>query len=100
MKTTLIRFGLLLALMAVTATATAQNYRLDDNETRAALSITADALLVRPVAIGMTALGTLAFTFSLPLTALTGSIDETAESWVRTPARHAFLRCLGCVEEK
>ena len=100
MKATLIKLGLLLTLMSVVSVnAAAQDYRLDDNETRATLSVTADALLVRPVALGMTAAGTLAFTFALPLTALTNSIDETAASWVRKPAYHAFQRCLGCVKE-
>lgn len=101
MKTTLLQLGLVLVLLTVAAaSASAQDYHLDDNETRAALSITADALLVRPVGAVMTAVGLAAFTASLPLTAINGSIDSTAEAWVRKPARNTFTRCLGCTRSK
>jgi hypothetical protein len=62
-----------------------------------AFAMTADALIARPVQLVLTSAGTLLFTTALPITALTGSIDEAAEILVRYPARNTFLRCLGCV---
>ena len=91
-----------LGLLSSTALAAPANPNLMVKEqgTRGDLMVTADVLLVRPVGAVMTAVGLAAFTASLPLTAINGSIDSTAEAWVRKPARNTFTRCLGCTPHK
>ena len=78
--------------------ASADRYVLHEN--RAALSMTVDAVLVRPAYIAITAAGTAFFTLTLPISAMTNSIDSAAEYLVRDPARNTFQRCLGCVEAR
>ncbi|MBU0900701.1 multidrug transporter [Pseudomonas sp. MIL19] len=61
-----------------------------------AFSMLGDLLIARPLLIGATAIGAVAFVVSLPFTALGGNIDESAEALVLEPGREAFARCLGC----
>ncbi|MCB1747318.1 MAG: hypothetical protein H6977_18200 [Gammaproteobacteria bacterium] len=55
-----------------------------------------DAFFMRPLTLLGTALGTGLFIATLPVSALSGHVDDAAESFVRQPARSAFQRCLGC----
>ena len=55
-----------------------------------------DLIIARPLLIGATAIGVVAFVVSLPFTALGGNIEESAEALVMEPGREAFARCLGC----
>lgn len=61
-------------------------------------AMTGDLLIARPLGLAMTAVGTAAFVVSLPLTALAGSVAESAEALVLGPAEATFVRCLGCIE--
>ncbi|WP_111657718.1 hypothetical protein [Isoalcanivorax indicus] len=60
------------------------------------LATIGDAVFVRPVMLVVTGLGLVAFTASLPFSALGGNVDEAGERLVKAPARSTFLRCLGC----
>ncbi|MBS7662896.1 multidrug transporter [Pseudomonas lalucatii] len=55
-----------------------------------------DLLIARPLLIGATAIGAVAFVVSLPFTALGGNIGEAGEALVVEPGKAAFVRCLGC----
>lgn len=89
---------LFLILWSSTAWASSPQYERRGTTGQQAFAVTADALIARPLQFALTAAGTLLFTTALPITALTGGIDDTAEVLVRYPARNTFLRCLGCVE--
>lgn len=55
-----------------------------------------DGVIARPALVGMTVVGTGLFAMMLPFSALGGNTHESAEHLVLTPARAAFIRCLGC----
>jgi hypothetical protein len=55
-----------------------------------------DLIIARPLLIGATAIGAVAFVISLPFTALGGNVGEAGEALVLEPGREAFVRCLGC----
>ena len=67
-----------------------------DIQTPKAYAMLGDLIIARPLLIGATAIGVVAFVVSLPFTALGGNIEESAEALVMEPGREAFARCLGC----
>lgn len=67
-------------------------------ERPSAAAMTADALVARPVLLGLTAVGTGLFVVTLPFSALGGNTGEAAKMLVVGPAKSTFLRCLGCTE--
>jgi hypothetical protein len=93
-----------LRLVAATALAsalslagTAQARTMDMEGARPSpLAMFGDALIVRPVMTVATGVGAVLYTVMLPFTLLGGNDEEAAETLVKTPARTAFVRCLGC----
>lgn len=63
-----------------------------------AFAMAGDLVVARPIGLVLTAVGGAAFLVSLPLTALAGSVAESAETLVLGPAETTFVRCLGCIE--
>lgn len=63
-----------------------------------AFAMAGDLIVARPIGLVLTAAGGAAFLVSLPLTALAGSVAESAETLVLGPAETTFVRCLGCIE--
>ncbi|VXB29880.1 conserved exported hypothetical protein [Pseudomonas sp. 8BK] len=61
-----------------------------------AYSMIGDLLIARPLLIGATAIGAVAFVVSLPFTAAGGNIGEAGHALVVEPGKEAFVRCLGC----
>lgn len=61
-----------------------------------AYSMIGDLLIARPLLIGATAIGAVAFVVSLPFTAAGGNIGEAGKALVVEPGEAAFVRCLGC----
>ncbi len=55
----------------------------------------ADAVLVRPLGIVATAIGTIMFGLSYPFSALGGNSQEAFEKMMAEPARFTFKRPLG-----
>lgn len=55
-----------------------------------------DGLVVRPLSLVMTVVGTVAFIVTIPYSALGGNVGEAAEQLVVGPASYTFTRCLGC----
>lgn len=65
-------------------------------ESPSALAVTTDALIIRPVLLATTLVGTAVYLVSLPFSLLGGNATEVAEVLVAGPARATFSRCLGC----
>lgn len=65
-------------------------------ETPGALSMTADAFIVRPVMAVGTLLGAVVFVVSSPFSALGGNVGDAWDTLVKQPFRVTFDRCLGC----
>lgn len=61
-----------------------------------AFSMIGDLLIARPLLIGATAIGAVAFVVSLPFSAAGGNIGEAGHALVVEPGKEAFVRCLGC----
>ena len=57
-----------------------------------------DALLLRPLGLAATVLGTAAFIVTLPFSLPTRSADDAAQVLVVKPATYTFARPLGEVE--
>jgi hypothetical protein len=62
------------------------------------LKVAADTLVVRPVCLAATIVGSGLFVISLPIAAISGSIKKTAHVLVVRPARATFTRHLGDME--
>lgn len=55
-----------------------------------------DGIVVRPLSLVATVIGTVAFVVTVPFSALGGNVGEAADTLVVTPASYTFTRCLGC----
>ena len=58
-------------------------------------AVAADALLVRPLCLIATVAGTGLFVATLPIAAISRSVDKSARALVGTPGKHTFVRRLG-----
>ena len=66
------------------------------DESPSALAMTTDAVILRPVLLATTIVGTAVYLVSLPFSALGGNAGEAGEVLVVGPAKATFVRCLGC----
>ena len=57
-----------------------------------------DGLLLRPLLLASTAIGTGIFIVTLPFSLLGGNADGAAQTLVLDPAQETFTRCLGCLD--
>ncbi len=73
---------------------------LDDqiNDRPTTLTMIGDAVLARPLLLGITALGAGLFLVTLPFSALGGNVKESANTLVLGPGKSTFVRCMGCTE--
>ena len=91
MKTKLITAVCALAIFSMGAnTASAAS---DDD-----LKVAADTLVVRPVCLAATVVGSALFVVSLPIAAISRSIKKTAHVLVVVPGKATFTRRLGDME--
>lgn len=74
------------------STGTAQGPRVDPAE------VAADALVVRPVSLAATAIGSAIFVVALPFAAIAGDVKGAADTLVMAPGRYTFKRRLGDFE--
>lgn len=58
-------------------------------------AVVADTIIVRPVCFAATIVGTAFFFVSLPIAAISGSVDKTAKALVEKPAYATFSRPMG-----
>lgn len=65
-----------------------------------ALDIAADVIVLRPLGIAATALGTGLFLLALPFSLPSDSVDEVADKLVVDPAKFTFNRPLGKLPKK
>ena len=63
-----------------------------------ALAMVTDVVLVRPVMLAITAVGSVFFVVSLPFSLIGGNAGEAADTLVVQPANNTFVRCLGCTK--
>ncbi|MFC0704557.1 hypothetical protein SAMN05216429_112115 [Marinobacter persicus] len=66
------------------------------DESPSALAMTTDALLLRPVLLATTIVGSAVYVVSVPFAALGGNAKEAGRVLVGEPAKATFVRCLGC----
>ncbi len=91
MKTKLITALCAVAILSMSAnTASAAS---DDD-----LKVAADTLVVRPVCLAATVVGSALFVIALPIAAISHSVKKTAHVLVVRPARATFTRRLGDME--
>lgn len=81
--------------LALSSVALAQDGELEEPT---ALAMTADLVLVRPVMLGLTVIGSAAFVLSLPFSAAGGNVKQAANTLVVGPGEATFVRCLGCTQ--
>ncbi len=60
-----------------------------------ATDIIVDVLLVRPLSLAATAVGTAVFIASLPFSVPSGSVNDTARTLVAEPFKYTFSRPIG-----
>ncbi len=65
-------------------------------EDPSALAMGTDLLVVRPVLLATTVVGSALWLVSLPFTAGGGNIKQAADTLVIKPGEATFVRCLGC----
>ena len=82
--------------MALFAAAPAVSQAQTVTDRPSGLEMTGDVLLVRPLTLVATVIGTGLFVVSLPFSALGGNAGEAGNTLVVTPFKSTFLRCLGC----
>ena len=85
-----------LATALCVLTLCASTVRCSAGDSSAAMA--ADVLIVRPVCLVATIVGTALFLISLPIAATTHSVDSTAHALVVMPARATFTRPIGDFE--
>lgn len=98
MKQTL-KSATLAVAMAAFAAAPAISNAQTVTERPSGMEMTADAVLVRPLMLVATVLGTAVYVVSLPFSALGGNAGEAGKTLVVTPFKATFVRCLGCSEK-
>ena len=62
------------------------------------LDVIADVVIVRPLCLVATTIGSAFFVVCLPFAAISGSVKKTAQTLVVKPARATFTRPLGDME--
>ncbi|ULQ45217.1 hypothetical protein JN531_008760 [Flagellatimonas centrodinii] len=93
LMTALVGFGLMLSAHAATAQGSGA---LDDSPSAAAM--VADLVVVRPLSLVATVLGTGFFVVQLPLAAIQLDVETPARKLVLEPARYTFVRELGRID--
>ncbi|NIB39553.1 hypothetical protein HBA55_08145 [Pseudomaricurvus alkylphenolicus] len=67
-------------------------------EDPSALAMTTDLLVVRPVLLATTIVGSAVWVVSLPFSAAGGNMMQAADTLVVGPGKATFVRCLGCTQ--
>ena len=93
-------FILLAAVLSFTwaaspALAEDREYQYVTGEDRNAASMMFDLVLLRPLGLAATVIGTAFFIVSLPVSAIGGNTGEAAKKLVVEPAKYTFSRPLG-----
>jgi len=73
----------------------AQGKSGDDDKEKGAGPMMFDLLLIRPVGVAATVIGSALFVVSLPFSAIGGNTKPAYEKMVKEPAKYTFTRPLG-----
>lgn len=88
------------ACLSFQATAGSYDHRSDDySEQPNAGLMMVDGLFVRPLTLGLAAVGFVGWVVTLPFSIPGGNADEVGEAWVSDPLKYTFMRPLGEMEE-
>ena len=87
-----VKLSTAICVLAVILGSAASSSASEDN---GPLTVTADALVIRPACLVATVLGSAIFVVSLPAAAISKSVKKTADTLVAKPARATFTRELG-----
>ncbi len=66
------------------------------SETPSTAAMVLDGLIVRPITLVATVIGTTLWVVTLPFSLLGGNAGDAADTLILEPATATFLRCLGC----
>ncbi len=69
-------------------------------EPHSAAVVAADALIARPIGLGLTIAGTGVFLVTLPMSAISGSTDTAAEGLIVKPGGYTFVRPFGTTDPR
>lgn len=86
-------------LGATPALAAGEHPQAQAKQSPSADTMILDGLILRPLGIAATAIGTGVFIATLPFTALAGNTGEAGQKLVADPAKYTFRRCLGCISK-
>jgi ABC-type uncharacterized transport system permease subunit len=86
---------IIITLVGMTFASAAGAAVIGDDEQVTAGKMAADALIVRPLGLVATVLGSVLFVVSLPFSALGGNIHEVGQRLVVDPALFTFKRPVG-----
>ncbi|GAB3111143.1 hypothetical protein [Pseudomaricurvus hydrocarbonicus] len=85
----------LAAVLAVSPLSMAAGINTVEEEPTA-LAMMGDLVIVRPVMLATTVVGSAVWLVSLPFSAAAGNAMQAADTLVVGPAETTFFRCLGC----
>lgn len=91
----LVAAALLLTWAASPTLAAEKQYFYVKGEDRNAVAMIFDLLLLRPLGLAATAVGTAFFIVSLPVSVIGGNTGEAAQELVVKPVKYTFARPLG-----
>ena len=87
---------LVASLLSHSALVTAGVAIAEEDEQPGLLAMYTDLLVLRPLGLITTVIGSAAYVVSLPFTAPTGGLKMAGKTLVAEPAMFTFARCLGC----
>lgn len=93
-----VTFVLITSLILVPFATTAMAETTGDLETVTAGSMTIDILLIRPLGIVATVVGSTIFVVTLPFSALGGNVKKAGKKLVVEPFSYTFFRPLGEID--
>ena len=91
----LLATALLFTWLASPVLAAERQYPYVSGEDRNAVAMGFDLILLRPLGLVATVVGTAVFIVSIPFSALGGNTGEAAKALVVAPAKYTFVRPLG-----
>ncbi len=93
----LLIIALLTGLLASPVSAADNNGESQRSYSPTATDMIVDGLVIRPLSLAATIVGSGLFVVTLPFSAIGGNVDEAGQALVADPARATFGNCLGCI---
>ncbi|MCS3903092.1 ABC-type molybdate transport system permease subunit [Methylohalomonas lacus] len=93
----LFTIALLAGLLAAPVNAADNNGEAQRSYSPTATDMIVDGLVIRPLSLAATVVGSALFVVTLPFSAIGGNVDEAGQALVADPAQATFGNCLGCI---